>query len=187
MATIQGKYTIIANIKAAGTLEADNRNISFAVTDPENAELKPDCLNAPIIAAGYTVFNSQRDITIKRVRLNANGAPGAVHAVNYYAGVFNLIIGKKELDDSITPYDKAKIKIPEWCEWYELNLTLCPYNYNLGPVDEYCGFYIDIDNNIFRIDGLNLADAFQNMGVTPWLEMEIETSGIFASSNGIEY
>ena len=35
--------------------------------------------------------------------------------------------------------------------------------------------------------GLNLADAFQNMGVNPWIEMEIETAGIFASSNGIEY
>lgn len=35
--------------------------------------------------------------------------------------------------------------------------------------------------------GQNLADAFNNMGLTPWLEMEIETAGIFASSNGIEY
>ena len=35
--------------------------------------------------------------------------------------------------------------------------------------------------------GLNLADAFNNMGLTPWLEMEIETAGIFSSSNGIEY
>lgn len=187
MATIQGKYTLIAKVQAAGTLEADNRNINFAVTSAENAELRPDCLNAPILAAGYTVFNSQRDIILKRIRLNANGAPEAKHAPNYYAGVFNLIVGRKELDDTITPYDRAQVKIPEWGEWYVLNLKLCPYNYQLGPVDEYCGFYIDVANNSFTVDGLNLADAFNNMGVTPWLEMEIETAGIFASSNGVEY
>ena len=187
MATIQGKYTLIAKIKAAGTLEADNRNITFGVTDPNDANLIPDCLNAPISAVGYSVFNSQNDVTIKRIRLNANGAPGAQHAPNYYAGVFNLIIGVKELDDSITAYDKAQIKIPEWGKWYELNLKLCPYNYKLGPVDEYCAFYIDVDNNIFRVDGLNLAEAFEGLGVTPWLEMEIETAGIVSSSNGVLY
>ena len=187
MATIQGKYTLIAKVQAAGTLENGNRNISFSVTVPADAELLPDCLNAPKQAVGYAVFNSQRDITIKRIRLNANGAPEAKHAPNYYAGDFNLIIGKKELDDSITPYDKAQVKIPEWGEWYELNLKLYPYNYQLGPVDEYCGFYIDVDNNVFRVDGQNLAEDFEGLGVTPWIEMEIETSGIFASSNGIEY
>lgn len=187
MATIQGKYTLVAKVKASGTLEADNRNIIFSVADAENAALYPDCLNAPKLAAGYTVFNAQRDVTIKRIRLIANGAPEAKHAPNYYAGEFDLILGKKELDDSITPYDTAKIKIPEWGEWYELNLTLSPYNYKLGPIGEYCGFYIDVENNAFRIDGLNLADAFQDMGVTPWLEMEMQTAGVFASSNGIEY
>lgn len=187
MAETQGKYTLIAKVQAAGTLEADNRNIEFTVTNPANADLLPDCLNAPKLAAGYAVVNSQYDVTIKRMRLNANGAPEAKHAPNYYAGVFNLILGKKEIDDSITQYDKVQIKIPEWGEWYELNLKLRPYNYQLGPVDEYCGFYIDVDNNVFRIDGLNLADAFNNMGVTPWIEMEIETAGITASSNGIEY
>lgn len=187
MTETQGKYTLIAKVQASGTLEADNRNIEFAVTNPANAALLPDCLNAPKLAAGYAVVNSQYDITIKRIRLNANGAPGAQHAPNYYAGVFDLILGKKELDDSITQYDKVQIKIPEWGEWYELNLKLCPYNYQLGPVDEYSGFYIDVDNNVFRIDGMNLADAFNNMGVTPWIEMEIETAGITASSNGIEY
>ena len=187
MATIQGKYTLIAKIQAAGTLEEGNRNVTFAVTAPADADLMPDCLNAPISAAGYSVFNSQTDITIKRIRLNANGAPEAKHAPNYYAGLFNLIIGRKELDDNITAYDTAKIKIPEWGEWYELNLKLCPYKYDLGPIDEYCGFYIDVNNNIFRVDCLNLDAAFEGLGVTPWLEMEIETAGVTASSNGIEY
>lgn len=187
MATVQGKYTLIAKIQAAGTLEADNRNITFGVTDPNDAELTPDCLNAPKLAVGYAVFNSQTDVTIKRIRLNANGAPEAKHAPNYYAGVFNLILGRKELDDSITAYDTAKIKIPEWGEWYELNLKLCPYKYELGAIEDYCGFYIDVDNNIFRIDGLNLAEAFEGQGVTPWIEMEIETAGVTSSSNGIEY
>lgn len=187
MATIQGKYTLIAKIQAAGTLEDGNRNVTFAVTAPADADLMPDCLNAPISAIGYSVFNSQTDITIKRIRLNANGAPGAQHAPNYYAGAFDLIIGRKELDDSITAYDKAKIKIPEWGKWYELNLKLCPYNYQLGPIDDYCGFYIDVDNNIFRVDCLNLDSAFEGLGVTPWLEMEIETAGIVASSNGVLY
>ncbi len=35
--------------------------------------------------------------------------------------------------------------------------------------------------------GLNLAEAFEGLGVTPWLEMEIETAGVTASSNGVEY
>ena len=186
MATIQGKYTLIAKLQAAGTLQDGNRNINFSVTNPSNAGLTPDCLNAPESAAGYAVFNSQNDVTIKRIRLNANGAPGAQHAPNYYAGVFNLIIGRKELDDSITAYDKAQIKIPEWGKWYELNLKLCPYNYQ-GTIEDYCGFYIDINNNVFRIDGQNLNPDFEGLGVTPWLEMEIETAGIVASSNGVLY
>lgn len=37
------------------------------------------------------------------------------------------------------------------------------------------------------LDGQNLDEDFEGLGVTPWLEMEIETAGIFASSNGIEY
>jgi hypothetical protein len=187
MATIQGKYTLIAKVQAAGTLEDANRNVTFSVTAPADAALIPDCLNKPINAVGYSVINSQYDVTIKRIRLNANGAPGAKHAPNYYAGVFNLILGHKELDDSITEYATAEIKIPEWGEWYELNLKLCPYKYDLGPVNDYCGFYIDVDNNIFRIDCLNLDSAFEGLGVTPWLEMEIETAGVTASSNGIEY
>lgn len=184
MATIQGKYTLIAKIKAAGTLEKDNRNINFAVTAPADANILPDCLNAPKEAAGYAVFNSQNDITIKRIRLNANGAPEAQHAPNYYAGAFNLIVGTKNLDDTLNVYDFAEIKIPEWGEWYELNLTLLPYKYTGGPIDEFCGFFIDIANNVFRIDGQNLDEAFDNLGVTPWLEMEVETAGIVSSSNG---
>lgn len=33
--------------------------------------------------------------------------------------------------------------------------------------------------------GLNLAEAFNNMGVTPWLEMEIETDAILDASTGL--
>ena len=36
-------------------------------------------------------------------------------------------------------------------------------------------------------DGQNLDEDFEGPGVTPWIEMKIETAGIFASSNGIEY
>lgn len=187
MVTTQGKYTLIAEVQAAGTLDADSRNITFSVSENEKADLFPDCLNMPKEAVGYAVFNSQTDITIKRIRLNANGAPEAKHAPNYYAGVFNLIVGNREADETITKYDWARIKIPEWGEWYELNLTLRPYNYKSGPVDEFCTFYIDIENNVFRVDGLNLADAFQGMGVTPWLEMEIQTAEVVASSNGFVF
>ena len=35
--------------------------------------------------------------------------------------------------------------------------------------------------------GQNLAEDFEGLGVTLWIEMEIETAGITASSNGIEY
>lgn len=35
--------------------------------------------------------------------------------------------------------------------------------------------------------GLNLAESFEGLGVTPWLEMEIETAGIVSSSNGVLY
>lgn len=34
------------------------------------------------------------------------------------------------------------------------------------------------------LDGQNLNEDFEGLGVTPWLEMEIETAGIVASSNG---
>lgn len=187
MAVIQGKYTLVAKIKAAGTLEDGNRNITFSVTRAEDSDLYPDCVNAPKEAAGYTVFSTQNDVTIKRVRLISNGAPGACRAPNYYAGIFRLIIGKRELDDSITEYDFAKIKVPEWGEWYNVNATLRPYSYTGGTIDEYCGFYIDIDENIFHVDALNLDEVFEGEGVTPWLEMEIETAGITASSNGWVY
>ena len=42
-----------------------------------------------------------------------------------------------------------------------------------------------MDKRLFA--GQNLAEAFDGFGVTPWLEMEIRTFGVVASSNGILY
>jgi hypothetical protein len=46
---------------------------------------------------------------------------------------------------------------------------------------------VDPDNSIFYVDDFNLQEDFVGQGITPIIEMEIETAGLFVKSNGVEF
>lgn len=187
MAQIQGKYICTAKVTgAAYTFTGADRQADFGLTGAiEDNELIVNCINHPNGAMSDVVFNVENKITIKRIRLIGNGAPGVQRGVNHDAAEFNLLAAAAQLD-GVAVYDTLPVIIPNWGEWYDINATIEPYKRTGGvSSDDYVGFYLDPSNCVFYVDDYNLQGDFVGQGVTPIIEMEIETAGLTARSNGV--
>lgn len=183
---IQGKYFLQAKIPISYTLTGANRQGAFGLNDI--TELVVDSINAPSVA-NRVVFPVEHIVTIKRVRIVANGGPGIQVGVNHYAGQFVLSMARDDGDGNIIIFDECPVIIPNWGEWYDINMILRPYKRTGGDTSaEFVGMAIDktLDTlAMFYVDDFNLQADFVGEGVSPILQMEIETAGLVCSSNGV--
>lgn len=183
---IQGKYFLQAKIPVSYTLTGANRQGAFGLNDI--TELVVDSINAPSIA-NRVVFPVEHTVTIKRVRIVANGGPGIQVGVNHYAGQFVLSMARDDGDGNIIIYDECPVIIPNWGEWYDINMILRPYKRTGGDTSaEFVGMAIDKTLDalaMFYVDDFNLQEDFVGEGVSPIMQMEIETAGLVCYSNGV--
>ncbi len=182
---IQGKYFIQADIPTAYTLTGADRVASFGLNDI--TELGVDSINAPSLS-NRIVFPVESNVTIKRVRLVANAGPGIQGGVNHNAGQFILSMVKNDGEGNLTKFDECPVIIPNWGEWYDINMTLKPYKRTGGDTTaEFVGMAIEKVLNLamFYVDDFNLQEDYVGQGITPILQMEIETAGLVCQSNGV--
>lgn len=183
---IQGRYFLQANIPAAYTLTGEDRAGAMGLNDI--TELVVESINAPDVS-NRVVIPVENVVTIKRVRLVANGGPGIQGGVNHYAGQFILSMATDDGLGNVTKFDECPVIIPNWGEWYDINMVLRPYKRTGGDTSaEFVGIAIEKTLGslaMFYVDDFNIQEDFVGQGITPILQMEIETAGLVCSSNGV--
>jgi len=183
---IQGRYFLQANIPTSYTLTGADRAGSMGLD--EIKELIVESINAPGVS-NRVYFPVEHLITIKRVRIVANGGPGIQGGVNHYAGQFILSMARDDGEGNVTKFDECPVIIPNWGEWYEINMHLRPFKRTGGDTSaEFVGMAIEktLDSvAMFYVDDFNIQEDFVGQGVTPILQMEAETAGLVCSSNGV--
>lgn len=181
---IQGKYLLYCFIlNASYTLTGADRAGNFGITGAQN-EIEVDALSAnnqnPAI-----VCNVENELTIKRIKIEANGGPGIKAGVNHLAAQFQLQLVRKDADNNIVKFDSTQVNIPEWGEWFDLNLVLRPYKRIDGNRNfDFLWFSIVPSTSHFYVDDYNIQADYINQGITPVLYMEVETAGLYIASNG---
>lgn len=184
MPNIQGKYSIYAfPNNASYTLTGAARSASFSVSNPP-VELTTKCISAPN-GNNAIAFYVENVIKIKRFRVRMNGAPGIQAGINHTAAKFRLLFGRMDADDNLYIYDSVYIEVPNFGEWVESNQIVEPFKRVGGNDDyDYLQIIIDPDNSIFYVDDFNIQEDYVGQGITPIIEMEIETAGLYVRSNG---
>lgn len=185
--TTQGKYSLYAfPTNSSYTLTGNARSASFGVNSPA-VELVTKCISAPDGNNAVSFF-VEYALTIQRFRVRMNGAPGIQAGVNHSAAKFKLIFGRIDSDNNLQIYDSVWIEAPNFGEWVNADLLVEPYKRtgNNNAFD-YMQIIVDSDNSVFYVDDFNLQADFIGQGITPIIEMEIETAGLFVRSNGVEF
>lgn len=183
---IQGKYFLQADIPTSYILTGADRAGSMGLNDL--TELVVESINAPAVS-NRVVFPVESNVTIKRVRLVANGGPGIQGGVNHYAGQFILSMATDDGEGNVTKFDEFPVIIPNWGEWYDINMVLRPFKRTGGnSTAQFVGMAIEKTLDalaMFYVDDFNIQDDYIGQGVTPILQMEIETAGLVCQSNGV--
>lgn len=181
---IQGKYLLYCFItNSSYTLTGADRAGNFGITGTAQ-ELDVEAISANN-ANPAIVCNIENLLTIKRIKIEANGGPGIQAGVNHFAAKFDLMLGRDDGNGNFVVYDKRKVNIPNWGEWFDLNLTLKPWKklYNDSTFN-FLAFSIDPATAAFYVDDFNIQSDYVGQGITPILYMEAETAGIYIKSTG---
>lgn len=183
MAEIQGKYLLFAHINnAAYTLTGADRAANFGITGAQ-AELFVKAISANDSSAAV-VCNIESEIRIKRVKIEANGGPGIQAGINHLAAQFDLQLSREDSGNFIK-YDSRKVTIPQWGEWFDLNLVLRPFKkIDNDSQFDYLGWSIDPATAAFYVDDYNIQADYIGQGITPFLFMEVEAPGLYLRTNG---
>lgn len=183
---IQGKYFLQAKLPGSYTLTGADRVASMGANDL--TYIGVESINAPAVS-NRVVFPVENIVTIKRVRIVANAGPGIQAGVNHYAGQFILSMARDDGEGNVTKFDECPVIIPNWGEWYEINMTLKPFKRTGGDTSaEFVGMAVDktVDTlAMFYVDDYNIQEDYIGQGITPILQMEVETAGLVCSSNGV--
>lgn len=183
--TIQGKYLLFAKIADASHQFANNdRNANFGISGSQ-AYLNLYALGEPSEASGRLFFNVENKVTIKRIKINPDGASELQKAPLHYAAEFDLQAAYEDTG-TFYAYDEVHLRLPNWGTWYDVNITLEPYKRKdpLNQDAEYVTLSINPATCAFYCDDYNLQAAYIGESVVPSLEFEIETAGVTAQSNG---
>lgn len=184
MAQIQGKYHLyIALVDASYTLTGADRNADFGFIGDQD-ELTTRCLNFPDSLNGRIAIPVENRVDIKKIKLVPRGGYGLQNSPLYMAGKFFLQIGRTG-DDGFIVYDQVAINIPNWGEWLDVDLSLCGAN-RIGNDSsfDFLQFSIAYDTAVFTCDDYNLQADFIGQGISPALEMLVETAGVADATNG---
>lgn len=184
MAQIQGKYFIYAFVgNSSYTLTGADRQGSFSVSSPAE-ELNLNCITGPN-GNNAIVFNVENKINIRRARVRMNGGPGIQAGLNHIAAKFKIIVGRVDGDNNVFDYDSVWVQVPNFGEWAAIDLLIEPYKRTGNDRSyDFVTFIIDPNNAIFYVDDYNLQADYVGQGITPIVEFEIETAGVYLKTNG---
>lgn len=178
---IQGRYLLVGDLGGAYELTGANRDAEMALTTDDPINLV--AVNNKGARAVYLCANVKTKIL--RVRLRSPQGPG-INSAKPTAGAVVISFCSMLLGVKDTELDAAKIAIPTWGDWIDVNLDIEPYktayNWTDGqiaqnkPVGAFIGY-----NSALKIDDFNVQDDFIGQTVGAVLDLEIETAGVIDS------
>lgn len=182
--TIQGKYDLYTPFSdVAYTLTGGDRNATFGPTGTQG-ELNTICINFPGSLSGKIAVPVENDVKIRKMKLWPRGGYGLQNSPLYMAGKFYLQLGRED-DGNFILYDETAVQIPNWGEWFDVDLILRGYRRKDGDSQfDFLQFSFAYDTAVFSCDDYNLQEDFVGQGVVPALEMIVETAGLANASNG---
>lgn len=184
---VAGKYLLFAKIaNCSYTIANNDRNANFGITGSQES-LNVFSLNEPAAAAGRLVFDVENLFTIKRIKINSDGAPGLQAGTQHYAGEFDLEMVFDDGDGNIYAYDSVHIRIPNFNEWNDVNLTFTPSK-RLNPnhkTAQYVTLSVNPTGCAFYCDDFNVQSDYEGEGVNVSILMEVETAGVVCQTNGV--
>ena len=183
---IKGRYDLYTPLAdAAYTLTGADRNATFGFTGTQD-ELNTRCLDFPGNINGKIAVPVENLVTIKKIKLWPRGGFGLQNSPLYMAGKFYLELGRTDPDTStFIVYDKVAVNIPNWGEWFDVDAVLKPFNRLDNNSDfDFMQFSIAYDTAVFSCDDYNLQADYVGQGISPALEMIVETAGLVDASNG---
>lgn len=182
---IKNRYDLYTKLTdAAYTLTGGDRNATFGFTGTQG-ELNTICLDFPGSLSGKIAVPVENTVTVEKIKIWPRGAYGLQNSPQYMAAKFYLQLGRADENNVFHVYDQIAVQIPNWGEWFDINMELKPYKRTGGNSEfDFMQFSIDYDTAVFSCDDYNLQEDFIGQGVAPALEMIVRTAGIANASNG---
>jgi hypothetical protein len=178
---VQGRYLIVGNLGGAYELTGANRDAQIALNTDDPINLL--AVNNKGARSVYLCANVKARIL--RARLRSPHGPG-INSAKPTAGAVVLSFCSMLGGAKDTELDAAKIAIPTWGDWFDVNLDIEPYktayNWTAGqiaqkkPVGAFIGY-----NSALNIDDFNVQEDYVGETVGAVLDLEIETAGVIDS------
>ena len=181
MANVQGKYLLRFVVpETSYTFTNNARNAAF---HPTAGDKMVDLRALNSSGTNTRVhFISAYKCTILRACIVPNGAPGLQAGNNtpYAAATVKFIVGQDDGLGGIDAFTLVNLTFPNWGEWIEINKTFNPFEANLDPLPQLCDLFIrGGSDSMFYCDDFNLQADFVGQDVTPIIELEIDTAGLY--------
>lgn len=177
--TIQGVYRLGANLTGnfpTYHLTGADRNANDAPTSVDvNFEILDQAANS------NAQFRTQNTHRIKRARIVTSGCEGLRAGLNSIAFVITLVA--YDPVNNITGTKYAMLKFLNFNEWTNFDVFFNAFEDDLIKDSEKFVFRLVPQVTNFNIDDFNIQDDYVGQPVSFYLEMEIDTAGIY-NSNG---
>ena len=177
--TIQGVYRIGANLTGnfpTYNLTGANRNANKNANSVD--------VNFTILdQAGNldALFRTQNTHRIKRARIVTNGCEWLRAGLNSFAFVITLVV--YDPVNNITGTKYSMLKFLNFNEWNNFNIFFNAFEDDLIKDAEKFVFHLVPQVTNFNIDDFNIQADYIGQPVSFYLEMEIDSAGIY-NSNG---
>lgn len=179
---VYGKYTLFGVIpNCTYTLTDSDRQAQFTVTGART-RMNMKAVNSLSVTSNV-LAQGQCDLKIVRAMLDPSGAFGLQPSPGKKAASLYLDIVTEENGNLVT-LDQVALNFTKWGEWINVNKTLRPY-LNKGSasvVPDMCNFSVNPDDSEFNVDDYNIDSAYNGENVTPIINLEVETAGLWDSS-----
>ena len=183
MANVQGKYLVSFSPNMnTWNLSDNSRNESRAPADQDLNVL----LLSGLYAGNNIYFERNNILTVKRVMVESNGAPGLKAPLKGFAGIVK--INFKAVTSLEEPTGGFQLDIPNYNEWYEVNTVVKAFTTDPAPdysarTDKYQPYKMAISNQgNFAYDGYNLSSDYVGQEFQPRVLMELDTAGVYTTS-----
>ena len=176
MAKILGKYIIRASLVDFSTeFTFQNADQDTRLTVNSDTLLSCTCADITRPVNNAVSFVKNNVLKVRGVRILTTGAEGLRCGKNDKAA--NLLFVAQGLQDTSTPVGSFQVNVDRYNEWEPVNIDfLC--NIASAPNEN---FYLSLDHtySFLSLEDFNIQDDYIGLGFTPFVELQIDTAGIF--------
>lgn len=181
MSLIKGVYNVrapLSQIVNGYTFTGENRNVGLSPSDEFMLDLTCDDIPRPNNTDISLVSNNK--LFIRKVKLITNGARGLLPSVNFSRAGTLFINARSANDITSDNLGGFLFSVDNFNEWQDVSIEFLPEKKNEN-------YYLSVNNFYSRIwfDDYNIQDAYIGQTFNLFLEMMIDTAGVFDHDGGI--